>query len=152
MSELKIATFNTEWMISIFGGLWNDWQPPTIPDAFPGKNFGGIYLDPIDDVPALCRRIAGVIRDTGAQIIGIEEGPPLQAQMEVFVQRFLDDEYAVHHSNVKSQSICALVRRDIADPGDGLRPRRPGDTAPARLHAILPLGRHRPGRGEKAPL
>ena len=115
MSELKIATFNAEWMISIFGGLWTEWQYPTIPDTFTGKNFGGIYLDPIDDVPALCRRIAGVIRDIGAQIIGIEEGPPLQAQMEVFVQRFLDDEYAVHHSNAKSQSICALVRRDIAD-------------------------------------
>ncbi|MCE7985212.1 MAG: hypothetical protein DYG89_28910 [Caldilinea sp. CFX5] len=124
MSQLKIATFNVEWMIAIFGGLWNEWQPPTIPDTFPGKNLGGIHLDPIADVPALCQRIAGVIRDCDAQIIGIEEGPPLQAQMEVFVQRFLNDDYVVHHSNAKSQSICALVRRDLADrvtafPPDG---------------------------------
>ena len=78
MSELKIATFNTEWMISIFGGLWNDWQSPTIPDTFPGKNFGGIYLDPIRRCPRFVPAHRGVVRDTGAQIIGIEEGPPLR--------------------------------------------------------------------------
>ena len=133
MSELKIATFNAEWMIAIFGGLWKKWQSPTIPDTFPGGNVGGIYLDPIDDVPALCGRIAGVIRDTGAQIVGIEEGPPLQAQMEVFVQRFLNDEYAVHHSNEKSQSICALVHRDIADQVTAFAPDGP-ETQPLRAY------------------
>src|SRR5689334_6196799 len=115
MAELKIATFNVEWMIALFGGLWNDWQSPDIPASFSGKNLGGIHLEPIEDVSGLCKRIAGVIRDLNAQIIGIEEGPPLQAQLEVFVQRFLDDEYVVHHSNAKMQSICALVHRSIAD-------------------------------------
>jgi endonuclease/exonuclease/phosphatase family metal-dependent hydrolase len=115
MSELKIATFNLEWMISIFGGLWKDWQSPTIPVSFPSKNFGGIKLEAIADVPALCERIAGVIRDINAQIIGIEEGPPLKEQLEVFVQRFLSDEYVIYHSNAKMQSICALVHRSISN-------------------------------------
>jgi endonuclease/exonuclease/phosphatase family metal-dependent hydrolase len=115
MSELKIATFNLEWMISIFGGLWKQWQSPLILDTFPGKHFGSIWLEPIQDVPALCERIAGVIRDIDAQIIGIQEGPPLQEQLEVFVRRFLNDEYVVHHSNAKSQSICALVHRSMSE-------------------------------------
>ncbi len=115
MPQVKIATFNTEWMVSIFGGLWTTWVPPTIPNTFPGRSLGDIKLDPIEDVPALCERLAGVIKDVDADIIGIEEGPPLQAQMEVFVQRFLNDEYVVHYSNSKWQSICALVRRSIAN-------------------------------------
>ena len=114
MPQLKIATFNAEWMISIFGGLWKDWHSPDIPQSFPGKTIGGVHLEPIADVPGLCERIAGVIRDVGAQIIGIEEAPPLAAQMQVFVQRFLNDEYEVHYSNSRSQSICALVHRSIS--------------------------------------
>jgi endonuclease/exonuclease/phosphatase family metal-dependent hydrolase len=115
MSEIKIATFNVEWMVSIFGGLWKKWQSPDIPDTFPGGKLGDIDLEPIDDVPALCDRIAGTIRATGAQIIGMQEGPPLKEQLEVFVERFLGNEYVVHHSNEKWQSICALVHRDISD-------------------------------------
>ncbi len=122
MSELKIATFNAEWMISIFGGLWKKWQSPTIPQTFPGKKIGGIQLEPIADVPALCERIAGVIRDVGAQIIGIEEAPPLMEQMQVFVQRFLNDEFVVHYSNANLQSICALVHRSISDAVTSLDP------------------------------
>lgn len=122
MSELKIATFNVEWMISIFGGLWKEWQSPDIPPSFPGRNFGGIKLEPIADVPALCERIAGVIRDVGAHIIGIEEAPPLKEQMQVFVHRFLNDEYVVHYSNARSQSICALVHASISDQVTSLDP------------------------------
>ncbi len=115
MPQLKIATFNAEWMFSLFGAQWKDWQSPNIPATFPGKKLGEIKLDPISDVPALCERIAGVIKDVGAQIIGIEEGPPLKEQMEVFVQRFLNDEYVIHYSNSRMQSICALVHRSISD-------------------------------------
>lgn len=115
MKEIKIATFNVEWMYSIFGGLWKNWQSPYIPVDFPGKKIGGIYLEPIVDVPALCNRIAGVIRDIDAKIIGIEEGPPLKEQMETFVERFLNDDYVVHYSNARSQSICALVHRSISE-------------------------------------
>jgi endonuclease/exonuclease/phosphatase family metal-dependent hydrolase len=122
MPELKIATFNTEWMISIFGAQWKEWQSPYIPQSFPGKKLGGVKLDPIADVPALCERIAGVICDVGAQIIGIEEAPPLKEQMEVFVQRFLNDDYVVHHSNARNQSICALVHCSISDKVTSLDP------------------------------
>jgi endonuclease/exonuclease/phosphatase family metal-dependent hydrolase len=122
MSELKIATFNAEWMISIFGGQWTDWKSPYIPQSFPGKKISGIQLEPIADVPALCERIAGVIQDVGAQIIGIEEAPPLIEQMQVFVQRFLNDDYVVHYSNANLQSICALVHRSISDAVTSLDP------------------------------
>jgi endonuclease/exonuclease/phosphatase family metal-dependent hydrolase len=113
MSELKVATLNAEWMVSIFGGLWSAWESPNIPSTFPGRKIGPIELEPIDDVPALCERIAGVIRSVGAQIIGIQEAPPLKRQMDVFVHRFLNDDYAVYYSNSRWQSICALVHRSV---------------------------------------
>lgn len=114
MSELKIATFNCEWMISIFNGDWNQWDG-TIHQSFPGKHLGAIQLEAIADVPALCERIAGTIQDLQADIIGIDEGPPLKEQMEFFIQQFLNDDYVVHSSNARSQTIHALVRRDIAN-------------------------------------
>jgi hypothetical protein len=110
MSELKIATFNAERMISIFGGLWTKWQSPNIPQSFPGKKLGGVTLEPIADVPALCERIAGVIREVGAQIISIEETPPLEEQMQVFVKRFLNDDYIVHYSN--KGDFCILEEKE----------------------------------------
>lgn len=115
MSEIKLATFNVEWMVSLFGGLWKKWQSPYMPASFPRTSIGDINLEPISDVPALCERIAGVIRDMDAQIIGIQEGPPLTEQMEVFVTRFLDNQYAVYRSNAKWQSIYALVHRSVSD-------------------------------------
>ena len=62
MPQVKIATFNTEWMVSLFGGLWTTWVSPTIPHTFPGRSLGDIRLEPIEDVPALCERLAGVIK------------------------------------------------------------------------------------------
>ena len=41
MPKLKIATFNVEWMISVFGGVWKTWDG-TIPATFPGKSLGGL--------------------------------------------------------------------------------------------------------------
>jgi endonuclease/exonuclease/phosphatase family metal-dependent hydrolase len=125
MSQLKIATWNTEWMVSIFGGLWKEWQSPFIPDTFKGKTLGTMRLDPIADVPGLCQRMAGVIKDMGALIIGIQEAPPLKEQMEVFVHRFLGDEYVVHYSNSNLQTICALVHRSISDRVTALDPKGP---------------------------
>jgi hypothetical protein len=82
MAELKIATFNVEWMISIFGGLWNEWNG-TIPDRFPKTKRGEIQLEAIEDVPALCKRIGGVIKKVDPDILAIQEGPPLKKQMEL---------------------------------------------------------------------
>lgn len=113
MPSVKIATFNVEWMVAVFSGKWKDWNG-TIPDSFPGKSLGGIKLDAIADVPALCERIAGVIKTIDAQIIGIQEGPPLTAQMQHFVDKFLDGSYKIHSSNPNWQGIHALVHKSIA--------------------------------------
>lgn len=115
MGQIKIATFNAEWMASLFGAVWLAWQPPNIPTTFPGKKLGDIELEPIEDVHGLCRRIAGVIRDTGAHIIGLQEAPPRPDQLQVFVDQFLDGDYVVHQSNPRWQSISALVHRSVAN-------------------------------------
>lgn len=122
MARLKLLTFNIEWMYAIFGGVWKQWNG-TIPTAFPGKNMGPIKLAPIGDVPALCRRIAGVIKDSGAKIICIQEGPPRKDQLEFFVSQFLNDEYAVHSSNSRTQTNHALVHNSIADKVTSLDPK-----------------------------
>jgi endonuclease/exonuclease/phosphatase family metal-dependent hydrolase len=113
MPQLKIATFNIEWMISVFGGAAANWNGE-IPASFPGKSLGQIRLARIDDVPALCQRIKGVIERVDPDILGVQEGPPLKAQMELFARRFLGDRYAVFQSNAKNQSVFALVRRSLA--------------------------------------
>jgi endonuclease/exonuclease/phosphatase family metal-dependent hydrolase len=117
MPTLKVATFNVEWMVSVFGGRWADWEAlgATIPDTFAGRTLGSIRLAPIADVPGLCKRVAGVIKRMRADIIGVQEGPPLKKQMELFVERFLEDAYVVHTSNSTWQTIHALVHRSISD-------------------------------------
>ena len=112
MPQLKVATFNVEWMVSIFGGQWKHWNGK-IPTSFPGQK-GPIRLAAIKDVPELCRRIAGLITTIDPDVIGIEEGPPLLAQMRLFVSRFLGDRYRVYQSNENRQSIFALVRNALA--------------------------------------
>jgi endonuclease/exonuclease/phosphatase family metal-dependent hydrolase len=114
MAQLKIATFNIEWMISLFGGAWSQWDG-TIPSTFPGKSLGGIRLAPIEDVPALCERIAGVIKAVDPKILAVQEGPPRKDQMELFVREHLDDDYVVHSSNARNQALHVLVHRSIAN-------------------------------------
>lgn len=113
MPQIKIATFNIEWMISIFGGTWNGWDG-TIPASFPGKSLGGIKLAPIQDVPVLCQRIADVIRAVDPKILAVQEGPPRKDQMEKFVKDFLNDDFVVHSSNPRSQALHFLVHKSIA--------------------------------------
>ncbi|QYO63099.1 endonuclease/exonuclease/phosphatase family protein [Leptolyngbya sp. 7M] len=114
MPELKIATWNIEWMLSLFGGTWNDWDG-TMPQTFPGRSIGGIKLAKIEDVPALCSRIAGVIRAVDPKILMVQEGPPRKDQMELFVKEYLNNDFVVHSSNPKSQTLHALVHRSIAN-------------------------------------
>jgi endonuclease/exonuclease/phosphatase family metal-dependent hydrolase len=126
MPEVKIATFNLEWLVSAFGARWKKWpEDPSIVESFPGAKLGDIELEPIADVPAMCKRIAGVIRDTKAKIIGTQEAPPLQEQMELFVKRFLDDDYAVFYSNSQWQTIGALVHKSIAERVTAWQPALP---------------------------
>ncbi|MDM7922042.1 MAG: hypothetical protein QUS14_07050, partial [Pyrinomonadaceae bacterium] len=73
-----------------------------------------IRLEPIEDVPALCTRIAGVIKKVNPKILAIQEGPPRKDQMELFVRDFLDDDFVVHSSNARNQSLHFLVHKSIA--------------------------------------
>lgn len=141
MPQIKVATFNAEWMVSIFGGLWNDWAAPDIPASFPGKHLGGIKLESIDDVPMLCKRIADVIDEMQADIIGIQEGPPLKEQMEAFVNRFLPNQYTVFHSNSRWQSITCLVKNSIAPKAMSWTPNLPGIPDPWSDMCYYPWGK-----------
>lgn len=101
-------------MISLFGGTWTQWDG-TMPQAYPGGSFGGIRLAKIEDVPVLANRIAGVIGAVAPKILMVQEGPPLKAQMELFVKDYLNDDFVVHSSNSKSQCLHALVHKSIAN-------------------------------------
>ena len=120
MPQLKIATFNVEWMISLF-----EQGQPTLRTTFPGMQIGPIKLAPIADVPGLARRIAGVIREIDPDILGIEEGPPLKTQLETFVADYLGGDYTVLTSNQKNQTVHALVRNSLANDARQLAPTDP---------------------------
>jgi len=117
-------------MISVFGGAWTTWDG-TIPASFAGKSLGGAKLAKIDDVPALCRRIAGVIQAIKPDILAVQKGPPRKDQMELFVQQFLGDSYVVHTSNARNQALHCLVRKAIASKVTSYAPDG-AETAPLR--------------------
>ena len=48
-----------------------------------------------------------------AHIIGIEEGPPLKKQLELFVNDYLEDGYTVYSMPDGRQSNHALVRKRL---------------------------------------
>lgn len=126
MPGIKIATFNTEWMILLFGGKWGQWQSPDMPSSHAGGRVGYNPSTPkITDCPALARRLARVMRSMQAQIIGLQEAPPLKEQLELFVQRYLDDEYIVYHSNADWQAVSSLVHKSIADQVSAWTPALP---------------------------
>ena len=110
---LKVTTFNIEWMVSFFNGDWNQWDG-TIIDHFPGKSLGSIHLEAIPDVPALCTRIANVIQAVDPDILAVQEGPPREEQMQLFVDTFLGGEYTVFGSNRQWQRNYALVKNALA--------------------------------------
>jgi endonuclease/exonuclease/phosphatase family metal-dependent hydrolase len=128
MTQIKLATFNTEWLaLAFITGGWTNWAGNLLA-AYPGGSLGGGRHGAIADVPDMCQRVAGVIRDTGAQIIGLEEAAPLKAMMELFVAQFLNNDYVVFHSNPNAQSICALVHRSIAPQVSAWKPDVPDHT------------------------
>lgn len=137
MKELKVATFNCEWMLSMFGAPRDsDWlADPRIPETFPGAARGSIRLERIEDVHDLCRRVARVIRTVDPDVLFIQEGPPLVEQMQLFVERFLDDDYAAYRSNRDNQAVFGFVRRTLADK---IRPWTPGSATANELWARIP--------------
>lgn len=104
--EIKIATFNVEWMINLF--------EPRKPDLLtrPNPKTAGLGAKP-KDPQGVAARIAAVIRAVDPDILGICEGPPLKAQMETFVREKLGNDYAVYSMEDGSQSVHALVHKRL---------------------------------------
>ena len=103
--EIKLMTFNVEWMTNLF--------KKGKAEFYVGKSLSkGLGRKP-NNVQLVCQKLAGVILDINADIIGIQEGPPLKKQMQKFVKDYLDDLYTVYSIEYTSQSIHALVKKDI---------------------------------------
>ena len=106
MAVLKMAAFNVEWMINLF-------KPKKAEFWAKESKSRGLGRKP-KNVPMVCGRIAGVITELKADIIGIEEGPPLKSQLELFVRDFLNGDYVVHSMPDGAQSNHALVRKGLS--------------------------------------
>lgn len=102
MSNLRIATYNIEWMNNLF--VKDEAKLRTKP----GKGMGRFPTDPAK----VADRIAGVIKGIDAHIIGVQEGPANLSQIQFFCDEFLDGRYKASGFESGSQSIYALVRDD----------------------------------------
>ncbi len=102
MTTLRIATYNIEWMNNLF--------VPGKPELRT-KQGSAMGRNPLD-ARVVAERIAGVIKDLNAHIIGVQEGPSKLEQLQYFVDEFLDGEYAVSGVPSGAQSIYAMVRKD----------------------------------------
>lgn len=77
IQELKIATFNIEWM--------NNWFVGGDVDAFRETMSDGANVDQI------CKRVAQVINAMDADILSIQEGPSSKGEMSLFIDKYLTD-------------------------------------------------------------
>lgn len=102
MTTLRVATYNIEWMNNLF--------VPGKPEfrKTQGKAMG---RNP-KDVLVVAERVAGVIKDLNAHIIGVQEGPSKLEQLQFFVDEFLDGKYKVSGVPSGAQSVYAMVRKD----------------------------------------
>jgi endonuclease/exonuclease/phosphatase family metal-dependent hydrolase len=103
MPRLRIATYNVEWMNNLFE------REGARLRTVPGK---GIGRNP-QDATAVARKIAAVMQDLDAQIIGVQEGPSRVEKMKLFVKQFLNDQYQVFGMEAGAQSNYALVRKGL---------------------------------------
>ncbi len=106
--DLKITTFNAEWMVSFFKA-----NEPVILSSYDGGSHGPIKREAIDDVKALCRRIGTMLKRINPDVLTIVEGPPHKDQMEAFVAEYLDDGYGVFSHDGTDQNIHLLVRKGL---------------------------------------
>jgi endonuclease/exonuclease/phosphatase family metal-dependent hydrolase len=104
--EIKIATFNVEWMVNLF----KNGKPELATKQ--NKKAPGLGAKP-KDPQGVADRIAAVMKDLDADIIGICEGPPLKAQMQHFVEEKLGNDYIVYSMEDGSQSVHALVHKRL---------------------------------------
>jgi len=110
--DIRITSFNIEWMVSLFGGRWADWDG-TIPDTFSGRRLGDITLEAVPDLPELIGRITGVIDAIDPDILCVQEGPPRRDQMEAFVDRHLGGRFDVVTANSQWQANHVLIRKGL---------------------------------------
>lgn len=104
MTRLRIASYNIEWMNNLF-----------VPGQakLRGTKGKGMGRNP-DDPRRVAERIAAVILELDADILGVQEGPAHLKQMVFFVKHFLNDAYEVHGMPSGSQSIYTLVRKTLS--------------------------------------
>lgn len=139
MPELKITTFNVEWMINLF--------KKDKAEFWPGESGSrGLGRKP-KNVPMVCERLAGVIRQVNPDILGIEEGPPRKDQLELFVSEYLDGKYDVYSMPDGSQSNHALVKKGLP-----LRVEQVPGTHAIYRHISRPLEYYTWGEVKKARL
>ena len=104
--EIKIATFNVEWMVNLF----KNGTPARL--TKPSKTTPGSGAKP-KDPQGVATRIAAVIREVDADNTGICEGPPLKSQMETFVKEKLGGDYDGYSMEDGPQSVHALVHKRL---------------------------------------
>lgn len=104
MKTIKLTSFNIEWMTDLFQtGKAEFWQAPDH-----SKRRGAPK-----NVQKVCEKISSVIKDVKPDILGIQEGPPLNAQMELFNEVYLNNEFEVYSMPHGNQSIHTLVRKGV---------------------------------------
>lgn len=108
--EIKVSTFNVEWMVDLF----KNGKPDLL--TKPSKTTPGLGQKP-KDPQGVANRIASVIQEVDADILGICEGPPKKAQMQTFVKEKLGGDYVVYSMEDGSQSVHMLVHKRL---GTGL--------------------------------
>jgi hypothetical protein len=104
--ELKVATFNVEWMVNLF----ENGKPKIAVEQ--NKKAPGLGAKP-KRPSEVADRIAGVIQAIDAHVVSICEGPPLKAQMQAFVKAKLDNAYTVYSVEDGSQSVHVLVSKGL---------------------------------------
>lgn len=102
MPKLRIATYNVEWMNNLFV------KGQARLRGKPGSGMGRNPKDP----RRVAEKIAAVITDLDAHVVGIQEGPASLAQMQHFADELLGGRYVASGFESGSQSIYALVRDD----------------------------------------
>lgn len=70
MENLKITTFNVEWMTHLFKTQKAEfWQGACLNKGMGSKP---------KNVQTVCNRLAAVIKEINPDVLGIQEGPPLK--------------------------------------------------------------------------
>lgn len=82
----RLVSWNIEWMDSLFAE-----SRDTTPVSFLVSNMDA----GIQDVDKLCKKIRGVILESQADVIAVQEGPSDIRKFQLFVTKYLDGQYEV---------------------------------------------------------